>query len=367
MIKRLKSYFYSYLNPKIRLLNDIKNLKIYVANVGSFGENDFSGLFWSKVSQYCYFFRFDPNNDKKLETDNYIIFPYGLWSEEITKEIFLTRFSDASSLFEPNQNQLSRFINYSCHEVVNKKKINLKTLDKIIDGENFSYCDFIKIDAEGSELNILNGGKNNLDNAIGLELEINFFKKNINSPHAAEVLNFCRNNDFDLYILNRESWRKNKIKNVVSNYQLIWSDAIFFKTESRLSEKLKVMEKDKRKVIISKLILLLINYRLYDTVDCYLNFFKKKDLIDDKELKFFRSIAIENIENNFIIILKTFLLFIIILLFLPFSYISFSKKLINLTISFLRILFIRLLTLILNLFRYSGPNKVAISDNLKTL
>jgi hypothetical protein len=213
----------------------------------------------------------------------------------------------------------------------------------------------------------LNGGKNNLDNAIGLELEINFFEKNINSSHAAEVLNFCRNNHFDLYILNRESWRKNKIKNVVSNYQLIWSDAIFFKTESRLSEKLQVMDKDKRKVIITKLILLLINYRLHDTVDFYLNFFKKKNLINDEDLKLFRSIVIKNTEKNFIVILKTFLLFTTTLLFLPFAYISFSKKIINLTISFLRILFIRLLSLIMNLFRYSGPNKVAISDNLKTL
>jgi hypothetical protein len=127
------------------------------------------------------------------------------------------------------------------------------------------------------------------------------------------------------------------------------------------------MDKDKRKVIISKLILLLINYRLHDTVDFYLNFFKKKNLINDEDLKLFRSIVIKNTEKNFIVILKTFLLFTTTLLFLPFAYISFSKKIINLTISFLRILFIRLLSLIMNLFRYSGPNKVAISDNLKTL
>ena len=56
MIKRLKSYFYSYLNPKIRLLNDIKNLKIYVANVGSFGENDFSGYFGLKYLNIVIFF-----------------------------------------------------------------------------------------------------------------------------------------------------------------------------------------------------------------------------------------------------------------------------------------------------------------------
>lgn len=369
MINKIKLFFYIFLNPKIKIFNQIKNFKLYIANIGSgsVGEYDFSSFFWTKISDYCKFYCFDPSNQNRIDIGNQIIFPYGLWNEKTTKEIWLTKFSYASSLYEPNYDQLNKFINFDSHLLIGKKKINLEVLDQVTKNENLDYCDFIKIDAEGAELNILNGAKKNLDNALGLEIEINFIEKNINAPNGLEVIDFCKKNYFEIFILNRESWRKNLKININENHQLIWADAVFFKTEQEIYRKLNLLDKKQIFITLNKLIILMLNYRLYDTLKHYLIFFEQKKLINIEDLKYFENILNKNIENNFIQIFKSFFLLSITLICYPLLCLSFSKKVINSTNNFLRILVVRFLNLILNLFRYNGPNKVSISDNFKNL
>ena len=71
-----------------------------------------------------------------------------------------------------------------------KKKIKLKvnSLDNI---ENFKP-DFIKLDTQGSELEILKGSKKNLNECIGLEVEVEFQKMYENQNLFNEVFDFLK-------------------------------------------------------------------------------------------------------------------------------------------------------------------------------
>jgi len=366
MIKKIKQILYLFLNPKLKSFSKLKVSRINVVNIGSAGDDDFSGMFWNKIKDFSNFFHFDPDNDEIKEKKNLKIFPYGLWDQNDTKEIFITKFPYASSLFEPNDKLLKKFINYDCHEVILKKKILLKKLDNIMTNKD-ELCDFIKIDAEGSELNILNGSKNNLQNAYGLEVEINFIEKNLGSPDACEVITYLKNKNFDLFILSRESWRKNKKNYIVGAYQLTWADAVFFKNQETIAFDLINLSTAQKQIKILKLLSIFLIYNLYDSAENYLKYFKKEKIISEQDYNNYTKIINKNIENNFLVFLKTFMLLIFSILFLPLSIVTFSKKIIMSNISFIRILIQRFIILIQNLFRYSGPNKVSVSDSIKNL
>lgn len=366
MINKLKKIIYLFLNPKIKLSKIPSDLKINIANIGSAGEFDFSGLFWTKISDFCHFFNFDPDNSKVIRKNNSTIFPYGLWDSSTSKNIFITKFPFASSFFEPNDVELSKFINFDAHTVIKKREVNLISLDEILNNES-SHCDFIKIDAEGSELKILNGATKNLKICLGLEIEINFLEKNINSSKAVDILNFCEQNNFTLFILSRESWRKNTRRNITENFQIIWADAVFFLSEKEMVKRLQLMDRNKVTVTIQKLILLFLNYKLYDSAENYIRHFYKEGIIETENLKSYLSDIRNNIESNVKVYVKTLLLFFITLLIFPCFLLIPVKKVRNSSISFFKILFIRLLILTSNIFRYSGPQNVAVSDNLKNI
>ena len=363
MINKLKSLIFFFLNPKIKLnskfLKRKYSQKLNIANIGSAGENDFSDFFWKKIDQYCKFYSFDPDKKKIKKHKNISIFPIGLWSKKTSRNIYLTKFSYASSLFKPNKNNLKKFINYETHLLKDKKKISLDKLDNIIKKPNL--CDFIKIDAEGSELEILKGSNKNLKNSLGVEVEINFLKKNIGSPKASQIINYLENNGFELYILNRESWRKNKENYLIDNHQIIWADAVFFKNTNQL-EKI-ILKKNFNKKKIYNFIILLMQYKLYDTALFYINFFLDKKIIHQNEFFELKKFIKLNIQSKSIIMLRNLLLFVICILVFP--VIVFLPKFFNSYKNLFKILFRRQLILILNLIRFSGPFDVSKSDNFK--
>lgn len=70
-----------------------------------------------------------------------------------------------------------------------KKRIT-NTLDNIIEQNNLNLPDFIKIDTQGSELDILKGGFKAINNAKIVYTECPIIEYNIGAPNIQEYLNF---------------------------------------------------------------------------------------------------------------------------------------------------------------------------------
>jgi FkbM family methyltransferase len=66
------------------------------------------------------------------------------------------------------------------------KKIHTEKLDDLFPNDSF---DLIKIDVQGSELDIINGGINLVSKAKGVILEISLVEYNLNSPKKDDVYN----------------------------------------------------------------------------------------------------------------------------------------------------------------------------------
>ena len=98
------------------------------------------------------------NNCKNLYPIN-----MGIWSEEGTKSIFYK--SNGMSMATLNVNLIDNQSNF------HKNMIKVTTLDKLANSFGLTKIDFIKIDVEGSEYEVLIGANKVLDNTKSVLIE----------------------------------------------------------------------------------------------------------------------------------------------------------------------------------------------------
>ena len=91
---------------------------------------------------------------------------------------------DAGDISQSGSSYYKETTDYFNNDKIFSVKKNLKTLDSIIKDQ----YDFIKIDTQGSELDIINGGINTIVNANHVVLEVSLIEYNEGSPHMTEII-----------------------------------------------------------------------------------------------------------------------------------------------------------------------------------
>ena len=76
---------------------------------------------------------------------------------------------------------------------------NLSTLDKILEKSCYEKPDFIKIDTQGYELEILKGGVKTIAYAEFVLLEVSFLDIYIDCPLVIDIINFMKEQGFVVY------------------------------------------------------------------------------------------------------------------------------------------------------------------------
>lgn len=111
-----------------------------------------------------------------------------------------------SSLLQPNQ-ELCRGYPYSANmEVVKTWPITLSRLDTVV-AENGFRPDVIKVDTQGTELDILRGAGSLIDDMLVVELEVEFVAQYVDQAQFSDVDLFMREKGFVLRGLKRSYWR----------------------------------------------------------------------------------------------------------------------------------------------------------------
>jgi len=73
---------------------------------------------------------------------------------------------------------------------------NTVSLDEVVLKENLPYPDLMKIDTQGSELDILKGSKKSAENCSLIYLECPIIEYNLNAPNLNEYINYLNSIDF---------------------------------------------------------------------------------------------------------------------------------------------------------------------------
>jgi FkbM family methyltransferase len=153
------------------------------------------------------YFLFEPNkklfstlSKKYSDFNNIKIFEYALSNESAEVDFFETEYHGLSSLYKRK------------HESRNKKILEFRSTTKVktrkFESLNITEpIDFLKIDVEGAELNVLKGFENKIRNVSVIQFE--FGRANLDSKDSfLDFYNFFRNNNFDLYRITPNKLKK---------------------------------------------------------------------------------------------------------------------------------------------------------------
>jgi FkbM family methyltransferase len=214
-IKKLKSIFSDIILSKISYkykLNYKNKGKINFIDVGSVG-----GLpepWNSNAYQVNYLLNFEPNDTLK-QGDNFMTYNTAVWEKEETRPFYIYKGlkGTGSSLLEQNFEYVKANYEklkkrgparlaktwFERSQLIRTVSLKCRTLDTILD-EKFPYKDFhfIKIDAQGAELNILKGSDKALKKCIGLHLELFSVPLYKEIALIDEVENYLNSHGFEL-------------------------------------------------------------------------------------------------------------------------------------------------------------------------
>ena len=190
-----KSYFSNHSHNFSSVIKDIlKNDKILAMDVGAQGGFN-SDFFFPK--RYNIFFDeilVEPIKSEadKLSNDKYII-NKGLWSKKEKKTLFvLGDRPGSSSMYEPQKKNFDlhniKEKDYAKFNITNKQEVECDTLNNLLDGLRIKNLDYLKIDTQGSELEILKGIGNYRPLLIRLEAHIFSMYKDV--PSWDKLLNY---------------------------------------------------------------------------------------------------------------------------------------------------------------------------------
>ena len=173
----------------------------------------------------------DKMNSEASEGIKY--YPYALGKANEKKKLYNTQAPMCTSLYKPNEKLISLYNNLHFAYLKNETEIETITLDNFISKNSIDNLDFIKIDTQGSELDIFNGGKNSLKNVVKIICEVEFVPIYEDQPLFGDVNKFLNENGFMFNKFLGLSGRAlkplilNKDLNKASQH--MWSDAVFIK------------------------------------------------------------------------------------------------------------------------------------------
>ena len=176
--------------------------------------------------------------------------PLALSNTEGKATLYVTKYPGCSSLYPPSEEYIKRFSgNSELIELKSTVDLSTTTLEKFCKSEGIKEIDFLHLDVQGGELNVLQGADGILNNSVlGLMTEVEFTEIYTGQPLFSDVDIYLRNQGltlFDFGSMYRDRRRDIPVISQSHPGALIWSDAFYFRDlmRSDLSPSLKTPEK----------------------------------------------------------------------------------------------------------------------------
>ncbi len=214
-------------------------LEITVLDIGAWGG---ASPDWRVIGNFVRLIGFEPHEEEcnrlntvpassvKMQT----FYPYVISGESGKRDFYITRRPTVSSLLKPIEKEWKRYgIPGSSRnrraEVINTIETDTITLDEFCDKYEV-VPDFVKIDTQGSELEILRDGfQDNINHILGVEIEVEFVPLYKHQPLFSEIELFLRKKGFQIFGLKRHMWKMNDGHKLECDRggRLVFGDALF--------------------------------------------------------------------------------------------------------------------------------------------
>ena len=158
-------------------------------------------------------------------------YPYALGKANEKRKLYITQNPMCTSLYKPNEKLLKLYNNFDSAYLKKETEIETISLDYFVDQNNIGDIDFIKIDVQGAELDVFQGGKKSLSNVLKIVCEVEFVPHYENQPLFGDVCNYLNQYDlmFNKFLKLSGRTLKPITLNNNSNFasQHFWTDAVF--------------------------------------------------------------------------------------------------------------------------------------------
>ena len=226
---------------------------------------------WNIISEKINKILVEPHKQsaEKLKKQGIKVLESVLHNDKTKIKFYNTRKPECSSFFKPNFDHLKKFLDKERFEIISEDIFDAKSLDSEI--VNFAPPNFIKIDTEGSELEILKGSSKTLSNVFGLEVECSFNQLRVDQPLFEEIKIYLEKLDF-IFIdfVSMIRWEKDNFS-FFGQPQI--TDALFLKNEEIIISNFK-----KNEISIDDLLNYFVILVAYERVDILSYVYKKSGL-----------------------------------------------------------------------------------------
>jgi FkbM family methyltransferase len=178
----------------------------------------------------------------------------------------VTQFDPTSSLLEPNLAFLRQFVSLAemC-TVTSTQEISTTRLDDI---PEIGDCDFLKIDVQGGELDVLKGSARVLADTLCVHCEVEFAPVYIDQPLFADVDIHLRGSGFELMDMMNAGYTQYKaLGRGASESRMMWAEAVYFRPAERLEAPQK---------LLTAAFIAHTNYGMYDLAAHYLSAYEAR-------------------------------------------------------------------------------------------
>ena len=268
-------------NQRNNLYNYIKNLtrNISVLDVGARGGigwpwTDFDNNFVNSI-----LIEPDPIEAKNIQdslskSTNTVVLPVAFWNNICSMHLNLNKSPGTSSIFKSKLSFLDQFPDSDRFHADKIIKVDCTTIDYLIENKQMPQFDFAKIDIQGGELAVLEGGLNYIkSNVVGLELEVEFVQLYEKQPLFAEIDIFVRNSlGLELWDLSKAHWKYlNGTSSLPKKGRLIFANVLYLRPLQGLNTWLKEFPDDQACEKLLMLISTSLAYGFLDYASAILN------------------------------------------------------------------------------------------------
>ena len=225
---------------KLEVFRALQESGLSVIDVGA--RDGLHPMFSGEMAPLLHIIGFEPdaaecarlNVDSQSSNFRSVVFlPVGLGRNDGQRLLYLCRARGTSSFYNPNHPFLDRFPDASRYDVVESQPVTVRSLDSILADSEIQmpkHIDFIKIDTQGYELDILYGARKTLcSQVVAVEVEVLFAKLYESQPVFRDVDAFLSDCGFTLFKLRRHEWVRRNYANQphLSAGQLVFGDALY--------------------------------------------------------------------------------------------------------------------------------------------
>ncbi len=209
--------------------------------------------------------------------------PFAVGSKVERRTFHLLESEPSSSLFRPNYAFINRFASAPNYAIKREIPVTTSTLDDALKQAGIDDVDYLKIDTEGCERDILNGAAETLKNVFAVEVEVWFNQVFSGAPLFRDIDALLAEQGFVLFDLAKSNYFKRTIGKHLGGPkgQLVAGDAVYFRDLPTYPKDSLFYAKDK----LARAIVLTMQYRYFDFAMEIAETARQNQTLSEKEFK----------------------------------------------------------------------------------